>query len=155
MDAATFIVAALVGGLSAGTTSVVEQAIKDAYNGLKALIVRNYSNLSVSVDYLEAAPDKDVRQASVAEDLRISKADANVEILEHAQVLMEAVKAHSADLEQRKTAEFIIETFRGRNMDIEDVDVRGADPKFSIKDIDRTGDLTVKGVKVWQINPKD
>lgn len=156
MDPATIIVAALVAGLSAGTASVAEQAIKDAYNGLKTLITGKYAKLRSSIDYLEAAPETNIRRASVAEELRNSKADEDSEIQELARVLIEKVHAHSPDPEQRKAAKFYLDGIKTAYMRIKDVDIRGANPEFSVTNVETTtGGFEAEGVKVWETDPKN
>ena len=67
MDPITIIVSALAAGAAAGLKPKAEQAVKDAYNGLKALILHKYGKLSV--DALEQKPESKAKRSSVAEDL--------------------------------------------------------------------------------------
>lgn len=155
MDTATLIVAALVAGLAAGATSVAEQAIKDAYAGLKALILRKYGALGTCIDYLEADPDKKTRQESVAEDLRGTDAVKDAEILDQARALTEAVQTLSQDVEQQRKASFIIEGLSAARVTLRDIDIRGPNPEFAIRDATIGDSLDVEGVNVWEPNPKN
>src|SRR5262249_16713222 len=69
----TSIVTALVAGAVAGLKPTVSQAVKDSYEGLKALIIRKYSH--VSIDQLEAEPTSKARRAVVEEDLQKTEAE--------------------------------------------------------------------------------
>lgn len=92
MDPITIIVTALVVGAAAGLKPTAEQAIKDAYVGIKALILRKYETLSVEA--LEQKPDSETKRASVAEDLTDAGAGNDKELLDHAKSLLDAVKTH-------------------------------------------------------------
>ena len=69
MDPITVIVAALAAGAAAGLKPTAEQAIKDAYAGLKALILARYNRAAPALDQLEQAPESKARRAVVEEDL--------------------------------------------------------------------------------------
>ena len=75
----TSIVTALVAGAVAGLKPTVSQVIKDGYEGLKALIKRKYSQ--VSIDQLEAEPTSTARRAVVEEDLQKTNAEKDPEVL--------------------------------------------------------------------------
>jgi hypothetical protein len=68
----------------------VEQAVKDSYAALKGLIQRKYAQ--VNVDQLEANPSSKSRRGVVKEDLKAAGADADAEVLQHAQMLLEAIQ---------------------------------------------------------------
>ena len=78
----TSIVTALVAGAAAGLTPTVSQAVKDSYEGLKALIKRKYSH--VSIDQLEADPASQARRAVVEEDLQEDQCCERPELLQQA-----------------------------------------------------------------------
>jgi hypothetical protein len=65
MDPITIIVTALAAGAAAGLKPTAEQAIKDAYAGIKVLMLRKYETLSLEA--LEQKPDSETKQASLAE----------------------------------------------------------------------------------------
>jgi hypothetical protein len=68
----TTLLAALVAGAAAGSTKVVGQAIKDAYNGLKGLVVRKLGENGEVADALkkvEEKPDSQGRQDVLKEEL--------------------------------------------------------------------------------------
>lgn len=92
MDPITIIVTALAAGAAAALKPTAEQAIKDAYNSIKALIQRKYGALSVEA--LEQKPDSETKRASVAEDLIDAGASNDIELLDHAKSLIDTVKVH-------------------------------------------------------------
>jgi hypothetical protein len=93
------IVAALVAGAAAGGKDVASSAVKDAYNGLKALLVKRFRKKGASrpagtagdpVAVLEAHEAEPSRWTGSLEDaLRDSAADQDQEILAAAKALLE------------------------------------------------------------------
>ena len=82
-DPITLIVGALAAGATAAAKDVVSQAVKDAYNGLKTLIVSKYEsnpNVGASLQTLEIKPDSSDIQVVVETALREVGADQDEEI---------------------------------------------------------------------------
>jgi hypothetical protein len=92
MDPVTLIVTALAAGAAAGLKPTAEQAVKDAYAGLKAFIQSKYPSLSL--EPLENKPESEVKRASTAEDFADAGANEDNELLDRAQALLEVVKQH-------------------------------------------------------------
>jgi hypothetical protein len=89
------VTAAIVGGL----TKLSEPAIKDAYNGLKALLIKKFGgkdDLTKAVTELEAKPESVGRRETLREEVVISGADKDPELLEFARILTEMVKSQPA-----------------------------------------------------------
>lgn len=98
MDPISIIVTALAAGATNGLKPTVEQVIKDAYAGVKALIQRKYNTVvQTSVQSLEQKPDSEPKQKSVTEDLTDAGAANDKELLEKAKSLLDAVKAHDRE----------------------------------------------------------
>lgn len=95
MDPLTIIVTALVTGAVAGLKPTAEQAVKDAYAGLKALIKRRYED--VQLEALEKKPMSEAKQSSVSEDLADSGAGDDRELLDLAKVLLDTIKQHEEE----------------------------------------------------------
>lgn len=79
----TLIVGVLAAGAAAAAKDVASQAVKDAYNGLKALIVSKYEskpNVGASLQILEAKPDSSDIQAVLEKALQEAGADQDEEI---------------------------------------------------------------------------
>ncbi|MFL5539719.1 MAG: hypothetical protein ACJ8J0_12040 [Longimicrobiaceae bacterium] len=72
-------------------------AVKDAYAGLKALLVRKFgadSKVTEAVDGVEARPESEGRKAVLAEELAAAGAGDDEEIVRAARALAAAVEAH-------------------------------------------------------------
>src|SRR6516164_2817794 len=96
MDPVTSIVTALVAGAAAGLTPTVSQAVKDGYEGLKALIKRKYSH--VSIDQLEADPASQARRAVVEKDLQKTNAEKDPELLQQVKALLDAMRTQPSEV---------------------------------------------------------
>src|SRR5262245_17838491 len=89
MEPISFVGTAIALGAAAGLKPTVEQAVKDAYAGLKALIVRRYQK--VDIGQLEANPNSKPRREVVEEDLAKAGAEKDVELLGKAKELVEII----------------------------------------------------------------
>jgi hypothetical protein len=72
------------------------KAVGDAYEGVKALVLRKFgadSDLADAVKKLEKQPDSKGRQDTLKEDAEAAGADKDEEIIKAAQALLDAVKA--------------------------------------------------------------
>jgi hypothetical protein len=90
------IVAAIVAGLARGAGTVGEKLLGDAYTGLKGLLRRKFgrdSQVAKAVDELEAQPESDARKQVLAEEVKISGADRDDELLRVAKDLLERLQA--------------------------------------------------------------
>src|SRR5688572_10034392 len=89
MDPVTLIVAALAAGASAGVTDAVSQGIKDAYVGLKSLVLRRVKDQPAGeVAVIEHEKDPDTWSAPLAKTLTTAGADQDPELLTAAERLM-------------------------------------------------------------------
>ena len=89
MDQITAAVLAALGKLA-------EPAVKDAYEALKAFLVRKFgkpAEVVKAVEGLEAKPDSAGRQATLAEEVAAAGAARDAELLKLAQALLEATRA--------------------------------------------------------------
>lgn len=129
MDPVTIIVCALAAGAAAGLKPTAEKAIKDAYEGLKSLIQREYGN--VSVEALEAKPASEAKQASVAEDLADAGASEDPALLDQAKALLDALRVH----EQRSDKPYGLdwEEIEAEYLRIKKVTAAGAGTGFRLK----------------------
>ncbi|MFN8464574.1 MAG: hypothetical protein U0X20_03450 [Caldilineaceae bacterium] len=95
VDPVSIIVGALIAGAAAATKDVTGQAIKDAYGGLKKLLVGRFggqSNLENAVSQLEAKPDSKNRQGVVQEEIESSTAVNDPEVVRQAQALLDLLR---------------------------------------------------------------
>ncbi|MGE0084131.1 MAG: hypothetical protein AB7S75_06885 [Desulfococcaceae bacterium] len=89
------VTAGILAAIAAGATQVGKSAIVDSYTALKKVIGDKYrkSQLPAVVNSLEAMPDSKNRQGTVQEEIQITKADKDPEILKALENLAEALKA--------------------------------------------------------------
>ena len=76
------IIAAISAGLVKGVSTVGENVLVDAYEGLKSLIKRKFgqeSDVAKAVDAVEAKPDSAGRQQTLSEEIVAAKADQEAE----------------------------------------------------------------------------
>lgn len=89
MDPITLIVAALTAGVAASTKNVAGQAIKDAYDVLKGLILRKFGDKpKVQEELTSHAEDPDTYGKPIKKVLAQAGADRDQEIIEAAKKLM-------------------------------------------------------------------
>jgi hypothetical protein len=108
------ITAALAAGAAAGLTAVASQAVKDACGRLKGALAARFPQIQTHLQALEARPDSQAKQASLAEELAETGAERDAELLQLAQALVEAIEREApqaatsagVDLERVK-AEFL------------------------------------------------
>lgn len=103
MEPITFVVTALTLGFAAGLKPTAEQAIKDAYAGLKQLVEDRYK---VNLSGLEGKPDSEVQIAAVEESLVDAEADKDDELLDKAKELLELTKKHAPETATAKGIDF-------------------------------------------------
>lgn len=96
MDPISIIVTALVLGAAAGLKPTAEQAVKDAYAGLKALIERKFNRVNVAL--VEEDPTSKTRQNVVKEDLEKVNADQDIDVIKAAQLLLDIVQVQASDI---------------------------------------------------------
>jgi hypothetical protein len=97
MDPITFtaIVAALSAGVATGAGKVVENALVDAYQGLKSTLKRKFgedSEVVKAVDTVEEDPNSDWRQGMLKEKLERAGVDQDPEVRKAAEQLREQVE---------------------------------------------------------------
>jgi tetratricopeptide (TPR) repeat protein len=95
MDPLSIIVGALVAGAAAGATNVAAQAVKDAYTGLKTLIIDRFgkkADLEHAVESMEAKPDSEARKIVLEEELETVGAGKDAEVVQQAQALLDLLQ---------------------------------------------------------------
>jgi hypothetical protein len=142
MDPVSVVVTALVAGATAGLKPAAEQAVKDAYAGLKALIQRKWQQ--VSVGQLEANPTSEARQAVVKEDLAQTEAGKDRELLAMADKLLETVARHAPDVAQSIGVK-LKDIKSGGALRIRDVTAEGIGIDVGTADVQ--GDIDISGVR--------
>ena len=141
MDPISIIVAALAAGAAAGIKPAAEQAIKDAYEGIKALIKRKYGR--VNPEIFEGKPASDERKAVLREDLEATEAGEDQELLRQAQAVLEAIRKHAPEAAQ--AAGVTIEKVEAGGITVKDVRSRG--PGVIVREGKIQGEIRVEGVR--------
>ena len=97
MDPLSLIVAALTAGAAAAAKDTAGAAIKDGYQGLKALILRKLAGIPAATVVLEEhEKDPDLYDAPLKKKLEAAAADQDAAILQAAQALLEQAGAQPA-----------------------------------------------------------
>ena len=99
----TMIASAIALGAAAGLKPMVAQAVKDAYEGLKRVIVDRYQHrveVVDAVEYVTKKPDAERRRAALEETLTDAGATEDPALLEAAKAVHTAVAKHDPDLPQ-------------------------------------------------------
>lgn len=84
MDPITLIVTALAAGAAAAAKDVGGDAVKSAFNGLKALIAKRFggkANVESAIASVEQKPDSDNRKGVLKEELEAAGVDKDEEVL--------------------------------------------------------------------------
>lgn len=143
MDPITIIVTALVTGAAAALKPATEQAIKDAYTGLKGLIQRKFGRVDVAV--LETDPASKARQAVIQEDLEKAGAGRDEELLRQAKALLDAIQTHAPDVP--KAIGLDLEDIKGASLTAERILAEGPTTTgVKVKGADIQGDITFRDV---------
>jgi|SRR5947209_2322751 len=99
MDPITLILTALTAGAASSAKDTASQAVKDAYNGLKALIKKKFvGKPAAEVALVEHEKKPDVWKAPLEENLKETGIDQDQEIIATAQQLMKLVQPQQAAL---------------------------------------------------------
>ena len=91
----TAIVTAIAAGAAAGASDVASQAIRDAYSGLKTLILNKFGEkpqVSASLQLVEAQPDAEPYQQALATSLDQVHAHQDPDIDAQTQALLNLLK---------------------------------------------------------------
>jgi hypothetical protein len=91
MEPVTLLLTALAMGAKAALKDTASLAVKDAYDGLKALIVRKFGN-KASLESLAQRPESKAKQAAAEEDLVDAGAAADAEVMAKAREVVSAVE---------------------------------------------------------------
>jgi hypothetical protein len=105
MEPITLIVSALVAGATTALKDVAGAVVKDAYAGLKTMILNRYGgegDVAEAVEQVEAKPESAGRQMVLKEELAETGAPEDAELLRTAEALLVKVKP---DVDTSVTAE--------------------------------------------------
>jgi hypothetical protein len=95
MDPITLIVTALAAGAAAAAKDVGGDAVKSAFNGLKALIAQKFGgkpDVVEAVDKVEQKPESEGRKETLKEELQAAGADKDQELLTQVQAFLKLLE---------------------------------------------------------------
>jgi hypothetical protein len=153
MEPITTVVTALAAGACAALKDTTAQAVKDAYVGLKDLIVRKYPRAADGVRQLEAAPDSKARRAVVEEDLGTGSTATDPEVLRQAQEVFRVVLSHNP--EGLRVIGIDLEEVKGASLKLADVLASGSGPVtgVKVKGANIAGEIEIQGVRASEPSP--
>lgn len=146
MDPLTLIVTAAVLGAAAGLESTAEQAIKDAYTGLKTLIQHKYRNIDVSL--LESDPASDARKEVIKEELEKTTAAEDEELLRAARSVLQSVEQYAPGIAAEVNIR-LEDVKAAANVKIVDLIASGTGARVEVeaKKVEANGDIVIKGIE--------
>ena len=136
MDPVTLIVTALALGAVAGLKPTAEQAVKDAYSGLKRLIIDRYQAAQPGVALIESNPQSETFQAAATEQLQVTAAAQDEELISQAQALTELIQQYAPEA----AAEI--------NVKLSDIEAIG---NFRVSDLAANGDKAKIDVDIEKV----
>jgi hypothetical protein len=143
MDPITVIVAALAAGAAAGLTATAEQAVKDAYAGVKQWLQDRYADINLAA--LERDPKSANRQGVLAEDLAAAGAGEDAELQAQAKALLALLARSQAGREAAAGAGVILRDVEvGQDLTAEEIIASGTG--FIGERLKVQGNLTIRGV---------
>src|SRR5690242_3877381 len=149
MDPVSMVVGALASGAATGLTEATAKAIKDAYAALKGLLARKYPSLSTSS--VENKPESPVQRAALEESLRDADGDNDAELVNAAEALIEAIKAH--DPEAAKTVGIDLTRVRAGELNVAGIRASGGSQAVRATDVSVAGAMTIKDVHTQGQDP--
>jgi len=151
MDPITIITLALAAGAAAGLKSTAEQAVKDAYFGLKKLIETKFASVSGSLGQLEQKPESKARRDAVKEDLESAKADTDEQVLSQAQAVLKAVQEKAPEVAQIIGVD--LEDIKAGALRLKDIIASGTGVR--VKKGEFSGDIEIESVRAGQSSSKN
>jgi hypothetical protein len=151
MEPISLIVGALVAGAVSAAGEVGGQALKDAYSGLKTLLLDHFKR-SAAVAALEEDPSSDSQRKALEEALAKADAARDPQIMNEAatkaQEITRILAREPAD--RLQTVGVNIGTLQAMNARFGEIEVTGAGIGLNIDKAELKGDFTLTNVKVHQ-----
>jgi hypothetical protein len=146
MDPITIVVTAIAMGAAAAAKPMAEQAVKDGYAGLKALIQRKYASATDSLNQVEARPDSEARRAVLQEDLESGNVAEDEEVLRQVEALSEAIASHAPEVAAAIGVD--LEDIKAGALRLKDIVASGTGVK--VRKGEFSGDIEIEGVRAGQ-----
>jgi hypothetical protein len=144
MDIYSSIAIALALGAAAGIKSTAEQAIKDCYSSIKALIKKKYPRIDLTI--LEDKPESESRRKVIAEDLAEVDAAKDKELLEKVGKLLETL--NNTPIESHESIGVKLDDIEALSLTIRDVLSSGSG--IVVNKSRFSGDINLQGIKAGQ-----
>jgi hypothetical protein len=94
----------ITSAIVAALAKLAEPAVKDAYDGLKALILRKlkpeHQSVAQSIDHLEKKPEAPTRQADLAQEVKDADLTSESDVLVKARELLQLIGQSQAKSSQ-------------------------------------------------------
>lgn len=145
MEPVTLVVTALALGAAAGLKATAEQVVKDAYAGVKTLILTQYAAAGGSLTALEKKPESQAKQASLGEDLQDAGGDQDRELLERARQLIEAVEQSKLGAESALAIGVNLKEIKAESLKISDVKASGTG--VNVEKSEFRGGVDISGIQ--------
>jgi hypothetical protein len=147
MEPVSAIVGALIAGASAALKDTTNQAIKDAYTGLKQLLKERYSFASVAL--IEKKPDNKSFQKAAEDELKDSNALQDNDIFQMAVEVLNAIESLAEGEVESWGVD--VETLKaGRNVLLENIS--GEIGGFRAKTVEAVNDITLREIHGGRLN---
>ena len=141
------IVLAVAAGAAAAAKDVTAKAVKDAYDGLIALIkkvYRDHQHVQESVDHLTKKPEDKNRRAALEEGLKDAGVKVDEQLLEASQAVIRAVESHSP--ESARAIGMDIGEFKAAALHIKNLQAPKEGTAFRAKEVDIAGTATFDNI---------
>jgi len=132
------VTAAIALGASAGLASTTSQAVRDAYNALKALISERFPR--VDLGPIQELPNSKSKQAALAEDVDRSGAASDADIVRQAFAVLAAVAREAPQVAARIGVDL-------EHVKAEFVNIQRVDGGVTARDVTATGGVTITDVR--------
>ena len=153
IDPVSLIVTALALGAAAGLKPTAEEAVKDAYQGLKTLIVNRYQSMRPGVELVEQDPKSDAFKNAAQEMLEQTKAIQDEEVIQQVKRVLQAVEQHEPELPSAYGID-LEEVKAGASISIKDIVAEGLALRMRKVEA-KEGDIAVENIRSGQTDPKD
>jgi hypothetical protein len=140
MDPISTIVSALAAGAAAGLKPSAEKFVKDAYNGIKAMVKRKFSSPAV-IDMLESEPTSKAKQEVLREELAKTDMSNDRELFERAKELLDLVRKHDPSV-------FELGDMSAKSVTVGDVNLSEGSGRVSVTRIKANGDFRMGSVTI-------
>jgi len=151
VDPISVLVTAIIAGAATGLKPTAERIVKDAYAGLRRLIVDRYHQ--VAIDSIERAPDNENRQGVLKDELAECDAASDTELLMAAKELLAAIETTPSAAAAADEIGVSLERVKAASLSISEIE--GGRTGVRLRDVDVVDDIVIKGIRTGNpSNPK-